>query len=212
MQQMRSTQQAAAGPGPDPQGPQVCSQPQAAAAAEADDDEWQQLPPLQSAEIFPRLVKCHATFIGRDLRLVRCPARTSVGHIDGRVPITLSMTWHSADWDADAYVRSCEAQLNPSGQGVLPTPTAAGVKDSQPLTSAAGSGRGHLMGSSRPQSDAGVATCGPFNMTAQTTEHGTRLRGLSQRDVPASVAGEAYDVVLQEQVGCEGCARHGLTS
>lgn len=177
-------------------------------AASAQTGTWsalQLLPPLQSASILPRFVRCQCPFQPTATHLMQCtgsPLRSAAP--GAKVPVTISLTAHSSDWDADSYVSSHPPQLIPSDQPGVATPVASAAGDSSARQSVSAGGSG---GSSHAQAQGGAGACSGVVTLAAKERKGAdktvRVTSLRAQDIPGSFA--AYDVVLQEQVrrGCD---------
>jgi hypothetical protein len=101
------------------------------------------------------------------------------------VPITLSLTVHPADWDAESYVLSHPPQPTPTGRPAVLTPA-----------NAAGSSRGHTL---QARGSLGTSDVTLSVFAIKRTGDSARVRGLRAEDMPGGST-ELYDIVLQEQV------------
>jgi hypothetical protein len=113
-----------------------------------------------------------------------------------KVPVTISLAVHPADWDADAYITSHPPQPTPTGQHAVPTPAAA-----------AGSSGGQVGGNSQAPGSAGASEV-TFSATAVKDPNGSvRLAGWYAaagtgivKGLPNDYTQGEHDIVLQEQV------------
>lgn len=160
--------------------------------------------------MLPCFVRCHSAFAPRVQISQRICKALQYAAPGSDLPLQLTLVKHPADWDADDYVRSNPPQPPSSGHHGAFTPAPAAAADGvaqhpeAAAAAAAGSSGGQTSGSIQAENNAGArdaVVAGPFTVKARKRNSGEiHVTGLGAH-LSEGYAAEAYDVVLQEQVG-----------